>query len=410
MPGPADRPVAAPAVVPVPDHRIVRVLWPVLLAAIVSLFPFTVYSTFLVPIAASVGADEAGVGALRGLGGAAALLTGVAIAPLLTRWPHHRSTVAALLLLAAASMIGAAGSYPALVVFCLGIGTSTAVLTPALLAIATSAFPGTADGGRAATLVTATQSLAAVLAGPVIGVLAVWRGWAGALWITAAMAAVIAAIFLRPGATAAELVDPPGYREAFSRLRARSDLVKLVAIAGLRTASFMGYLSFLAASYHVRFAMDATTFTLVWTLSGASFFAGNYLAGRWARRQARPAGRQPRLLLALSLAGGLVAVLVVFVVPWLAVALAATAVMGFSHAVVAAVVTSLIAHRAGALTVTAYSINAAGMSLGVFAGAAIGGIGLGVAGDPGLAFALALPTLAALAVVATIRALGTHTD
>ncbi|GAB2477168.1 hypothetical protein GCM10027063_17860 [Promicromonospora xylanilytica] len=81
------------------------------------------------------------------------------------------------------------------------------------------------------------------------------------------------------------------------------------------------------------------------------------------------------------------------------VALAATAVMGFSHAVVGATVTSLVAHRAGPLTTTTFSLQAAGMSLGVFAGAALRGAGLALAGDVGLAAALAVPTALAAVLV-----------
>ncbi|MEU3271051.1 MFS transporter [Saccharomonospora sp. NPDC006951] len=382
-----------------PDHRIVRALWPVLLAAVVSLFPFTIYSTFLVPIAEAVAADDAAVGALRGLGGVAALVTGVAIAPLLGRLPRHLTVTAGLGLLAVTSLLGSTGTYWALVVFCLGIGTATAVLTPALLATATAAFPRTGDSGRAATLVTATQSLAAVLAGPVIGVMAFWRGWDGALWITAGLATAVAALFLRGKQRVREPAKPVRYLQAFREFGSRPDVLALIGVAALRTTSFMGYLSFLAAGYHDRFAMDASTFTLVWTLSGASFFAGNYLAGRWVRD-----GGFPASLLVSGLLGGLAAVLVVFTTTVLAIALAATVLMGFSHAIVAAVVTSLIAHRAGPLAPAAFSLNAAGMSLGVFAGAVIGGAGLGIAGNPGMACALAVPTVLALPLVRVVFA------
>ncbi len=135
--------------------------------------------------------------------------------------------------------------------------------------------------------------------------------------------------------------------------------------------------------------------TLVWTLSGASFFVGNYLAGRWARG---PVRRRCGLLWG-GLAGAAVAVIVVFTTNNLPVALVATTGMGFSHAIVAALVTTMIADRGGDLTAPAYSINAAGMSLGVFAGAVIAGVGLSVAGSLGMGISLLLPSLLAFVLV-----------
>ncbi|MEV3966018.1 hypothetical protein AB0M34_35010 [Nocardia sp. NPDC050193] len=114
------------------------------------------------------------------------------------------------------------------------------------------------------------------------------------------------------------------------------------------------------------------------------------------------AGGHPRTVLAAGLSGALVAVLAVFHVDALVPALAASALMGFGHAVVAAQVTTLIAHRGGELSTVAFSLNAAGMSLGVFTGSLLGGLGLATAGHTGLAIALALPTFLALVVVCSI--------
>jgi predicted MFS family arabinose efflux permease len=402
---------------PTPDRVIARSLRLVLLSAILSLFPFTIYSTFLVPIAAAAGTGEAAAGTMRGLGGVAALAVGIGVAPLLARWPRPQTFAAGLLALAAASGVATFATPPALIVFCFGIGAATAVLTPVLLSAATAAFTDPEDAGRAATIVTATQSLAAVLAGPVIGAMAWWNGWHGAMWITAALAATLAVIVLatsrgrpavdatagdgdagRGSAPATATRQPIGYRAAFRSIRSRPGLVALIVIAALRTTSFMGALAFLAIAYHDRFGLDAGTFTLVWTLSGGSFFAGNFLAGRWARRTAADA-RLARALLWAGLAAGTVGVVIVFTAPALPVALAATAVTGFGHAVVAAQVTTSIARRAGELAPVAFSLNGAGMSLGVFAGAAIGGVGLAIAGETGIAVVLALPTLAAGAIV-----------
>ncbi|MFD0560570.1 putative MFS family arabinose efflux permease [Stackebrandtia endophytica] len=378
---------------PRPDHLIVRAIWPVLLAAVVGLFPFTIYSTFLVPIATDSGIPESLAGSLRGLGGVAALMVGVASAPLIARWSAPHTTAVGLGLLSITSLAATWANLTSLIVFCVGIGAATAILTPALLAIATGGQSSPADSGRAATLVTATQSLAAVLAAPVIGVVGLWHGWHGALWGTAAVAALVAVWFVRSGPIAVDGGARLEYRDTFRRLRGRRDLLALMVIAFLRTTAFMGYLAFLATHYHHRFGLTALDVTLVWTLSGASFFIGNFLAGRWASRVGdRGRGR----LLVGGLAAATVAVAVVFSAEWLTVALVATVVMGFGHAVVAALVTTAIAHRGGDLTTPAYSLNAAGMSLGVFAGALVGGLGLALSGTVGLTVALTLPTVVAL--------------
>ncbi|WP_280401578.1 MFS transporter [Nocardia carnea] len=391
---------------PISDPRMVRMLWPVLIAAILGLFPFTIYSTYLVQIAATAGAPEPGIGFLRGLGGLAALIAGIAVAPLLVRWSKQYVAAAALTLLAAASLLATTGSFAALTVFCLGIGLATALLTPALLALATARFSGPGNIGRAATMVTAIQSLAAVFAGPVIGVLGSWRGWQGALWITAAAGVLVAAGFLRTAVRATAEPAPTvslGYLASFRALRAQPDLLALIAVAGLRTTSFMGYLAFLAVFYSHRFELTASAFTLVWTLSGASFFLGNYLTGRWVRDPDSMIGRRPTVVLTAGLLGALLAVLGVFHTTALPAALAATALMGFGHAVVAAQVTTSIARRSGDLSATAFSLNAAGMSLGVFAGSVLGGSGLAAGGHTGLALVLSLPTVLALILVPVTR-------
>lgn len=387
---------------PISDSRMAGTLWLVLAAAIIGLFPFTIYSTFLVPIAATARVPEPGIGFLRGLGGLAALVAGIAVAPFLVRWSKRYVAVAALILLAAASVLATTGTFAALTAFCLGIGIATALLTPVLLTLATARFSGPGNIGRAATLVTAVQSLAAVCAGPVIGAMGSWHGWQGALWITAAVSVLVAVGFLRSrayGTVRPAAAAALGYLASFRALRAQPDLLALIAVAGLRTTSFMGYLAFLAVFYNDRFELTATAFTLVWTLSGAAFFLGNYLTGRWIRDPDSVLGRHPAPVLTAGLLGALLAVLGVFHTTALLPALAATALMGFGHAVVAAQATTSIARRSGDLSATAFSLNAAGMSLGVFAGSVLGGLGLAAWGHTGLALALSLPTLLALALV-----------
>ncbi|HEY1177966.1 MAG TPA: hypothetical protein VGF17_17555, partial [Phytomonospora sp.] len=192
-------------------------------------------------------------------------------------------------------------------------------------------------------------------------------------------------------------VDAPrGYRAAFRALAGRRDLLRLIAVALLRTAAFMGQLSYLAAWYGERFGLTPLAFTLVWTVSGSSFAAGNYVAGRWV---GGGAGR-PRVLIVSGLVVGTAALPVLFGTSLLAVALVCTAVLGLAHASVAAAVTTLIVRTGGTSTPMALSVNAAAMSFGTFVGAAVGGVGLAVAGFCGLGLALAAVTACALPLAA----------
>lgn len=386
-----------------PDRRIAATIWPLLLCAVVGLIPFTVYSTFLVQIAADAGSDSATIGTLRGLGGIAALAVGVLLAPLIDRWSRLRVRTVALVVLAASCLIGALGSYPALIIFCLGVGAATAALAPALLALAADRFADAASSGRAATMVTAVQTVAAILAGPLVGLLALWPGWRGALVLTAAVSLLLVAGSL------ARNPWRPGHRRSGKRsglairtvLRDRA-VAGLIIIAFLRTAAFMGQLAFLAAFYHDRFGLDVAEFALVWTVSGISFFLGNFLAGRTlARLRSTVIG--PLLVGALIMASG--AMVVIFTATSLPIAIAGTALIAACHAVIAAAVVDQLVKRAERRA-PALALNAAGMSLGVFAGSTIGGAGLATAGYPGLIIGLSTPTVIGAVVAAglTFRA------
>lgn len=391
-------PQAAPS-----EARLWAELWPLLLASAVSLLPFTVYSTFLVPISEGAGGDVAAVGALRGLGGLTSLAVGVAAAPLLERFAKQRVSAFALAILAAGSLAAMHGSFAALIVFCAAIGTATAILTPALLASAADRYDDDATSGRAATLVSATQALAAVAAGPVIGVVAAQTGWRGALVMTAVLATVLAIGFaLHPDRhrPPARPDRPAGYFDAFRRIAGRRILLALIAAASLRTAALMGCLAYMAAWYDHAFDLDAALFTLVWTVSGLSFFLGNYFGGRWIGRTAD----QHRV--GLVLLGGVVmaalGLVLLFAAPSLAPAVVGTGLQSAGHAVTAAAITALIIRRGGPVRSAALSVNAAAMAFGTFAGASLGGAGLALFGYTGIAVALAMPLVAALVIAAVL--------
>ncbi len=384
------------------DLQIARILWPVLLASVVSLLPFTVFSTFLVPIAREAGSGVAAMGSLRGLGGLAALIVGVAFAPLLDRAPRHQVAAGGLVLLAVSALIGVLGVFVAMVAFCLLAGAALSVLSPALGAAAADRFGDGAAAGRAATLVTATQSLVAMLAAPAVALPATVWGWRGDLLAVAVVALLLALILRRwapAGARGGERERLPGYTASFRALVHVPGAVPLLAVSVLRAAAFMGYLSYLAAFYDARFQLGAGAFALVWTLSGTSFFVGNLLVGRYTNRVRPRFGPEQILLVGLLVALG--AVVGIFFTTALPLALLLTALLGASHAGVAACVVGLLVRRSGPLRGSALSVNAAGMSLGTFAGAALGGLGLALAGYSGAASVFGGLTF--MAVVAASR-------
>ncbi|MFC0627817.1 MFS transporter [Kribbella deserti] len=396
---------APPAEVVPPDLRMARRIWPFLLAAAVSLLPFTVFGTFLVPIAAATGGSVAEIGGLRGLGGLAALLVGVAIAPLLDRIARELVAAYGLALLGISSLLGAVGNVFALAAFCLLIGAATSVLGPSVGAAAADRFKSEAAAGRAATLVTATTSMTAMLAAPVVALPALIWGWRGNLVAVGIISLALSGAFFyrgrgRKAPLAADSVRV-GYIASYRALGRISGAVPLLLVAMLRTAAFMGYLAYLAAFYDERFELTPGWFALVWTLSGASFFVGNLLAGRYIAMDRPWIGPERMLVLALGVA--LLSVVAFYFAATLPLALLLTAMMGASHATVAACVTTLLVRRSGDLRGSALGVNAAGMSLGVFLGAAIGGLGLGLGGYPGTAAAFGLITAIAIAAALRVR-------
>ncbi|MDO0939117.1 MFS transporter [Streptomyces sp. DG2A-72] len=399
---------SAEAEEPLPsDLRMARTLWPVLLASAVGLLPFTIFSTYLVPISDEAGSSVAAMGGLRGLGGLAALLVGTALAPFIDRVRKEWAAAGGLAALGVSAALGASGDFILLAVFCLLVGASTSVLNPALTAAAADRFGTGKAAGRAATLVTATQSMTAMLAAPVVALPALLWGWEGDLVAVTAASLLLAVVFYVRGRnkaaedTAKE--ERLSYLASFKALGAMPAVVPLLLISLLRTAVFMGYLAYLAAYYDERFELDPALFAFVWTLSGASFFVSNLLTGR-ITNAAEPRISTERMLV-IGLVAALASVVGFYFTHWLPLALVLTSLHAASHAVVAACAVSLLVRRCGSLRGSALSLNAAGQSLGVFVGAALGGAGLGLAGYPGVAIVFgALVVLALGAAVLVHRA------
>ncbi|UPK76789.1 MFS transporter [Nocardioidaceae bacterium SCSIO 66511] len=372
------------------------------LAAVVGLLPFTVYSTHLVDIAADVGTDASVLGVLRGVGGVAAFVTGVAVAPLLDRLGRTRGISISLGLLALVSLAASYASIATALLFCLGVGTAIAMLTPSLLAAAADRHADTALAGRAATTVTAAQSLGAVLAGPLVGVLATWGGWRGCLLVVAGVAIALAGwVVLRRPPQPAASTAPLTHRASFALLMRDSVARRLVVIATLRTAGLMGYLAYLAVAYTEYFDTTPQQVTMVWTISGAGFFVSNLVSGRWVNVAGKNA--RPYVLLTAGVTVASIGTVVVFTTTELIAALASTALISIGHAATAAAVTSLIVARAEGSPTQLLSVTAAGMSLGVFIGAGAGGLGLALYGLTGAGICLAAITALAGVIGLSLR-------
>ncbi|MFI5714020.1 MFS transporter [Kribbella sp. NPDC051620] len=383
------------------DWRMAKRLWPFLLASTVSLIPFTVFGLYLVPIAAAADGSVAEIGGLRGLGGLAALIVGIALAPLIDRFARELVAAGGLALLGISAALGAVGNVFALATFCLLIGASTSILGPSIGAAAADRFRTPAAAGRAATLVSATTSMMAMLAAPVLAVPGMFWGWRGNLLAASAISlALSAAFFWRGRGRKAPLhhTERTSYLATYRALAHIPGALPLLGVAMLRTAAFMGYLAYLAAFYDEKFDLAPGWFALVWSLSGASFFLGNLFAGRYLVAAVRP-----EKTLLLGLLAALLAVSAFYFTPSLPVTLLLTSLMGAAHATVAACVTTLLVRRSGDLRGSALSVNAAGMSMGTFLGAALGGVGLGFGGYPGLALIFGAVTLGGVFLAVRVR-------
>lgn len=390
------------------ERRIIAQIWPALLASALGLLPFTVLSTFLVPIADWAGAGYAETGTLRGLAGIGAVLAGVALAPLIGRIAPGTVAAAALGLMGLAAIVGTFSGLAALAVFCLATGVSNALLYPALSTAAADRFGTTPAAGRSATLVMTAQTLASTVGAPLLVLPALFWGWQGNLVAIAVLSIALIPAVMRYGRRGAgHAGDTPapawlGYLAAFRTLAGVPGARVLLLVSFGRAGAFMGHLAFLAPLYAQKFSLDANWFAFVWSVSGGAFFLGHLLAGRMLNTEDSPA--RTRAVMVISLGISLVALSGVYIAPVLPLAVAGTAVLSASHAVVSAAVMSLLVSRCTQVRGTALSLNAAGMSLGLFLGTAASGAALAASGYLAAAAVLCALTLVALAAALTLRA------
>lgn len=393
---------ATAATIATRDRDMIAHLWPLLIAAALGLVPFTVMSTFLVPIAEGSGATVEVIGGMRGLGGVAALAVGALAAPLVDRLPRGRTGAVALVVLGAGCVLATMNQVAGWAIFSVLIGAGTSLLNPALAAMAADRYDDDATSGRAATMVSATTTLTAVLSAPLLAAPALLWGWQGDLVIAAiASVGVAVALWHRHDTRAPGTVRRPGYLAALREAAQVPGALRLLAISLTRTACFMGQLAYVAAFYSARFGLSAQVFAMVWTLSGAAFFCGNWWAGRAMARADAPR-RAPKLI-AVGACVAMFSSASLFLAPWLPVALVGTAGTAVGHAVVAAGIVTLLVRRAGDVRGTVMSLNGAAQSLGVFIGTAAVGAAMALGAWTAVALLLAAGLAGCAVLALTLR-------
>ncbi len=394
-----------PAAPPLGDWRISRAVLPTLIASVVGLMPFTVYSTYLVAITDDAGESASVVGALRGLGGIGAVVVGILVAPLIGRIAPGKVAAWSLLLLAAASLVGTVAWLPALAAFCLLIGVSNAVLYPALTTAAADRFGTSPNAARAATLVSATRTLAATLVVPVLAFPALFWGWRGDMVAIAVIAVALMPVLLRYGREGHDDTAPRhGYFAAFRALAAVPGARAIIILSFGQSAAFQGYQAYMAVYYNDEFGLTPGVFAFVWTLSGAAFFLGNLFTGRLVNTT--ESDRRACRALHICLVVALVSLFGVFLAPSLPLALISSAVLSASHAVGVAASVTLLVRRCDTLRGTALSLKASAMSLGLFLGAAAGGAGLAAGGYLGAAAVFGVFTALSIVAATAVRSRG----
>ena len=385
---------------PVTTHLVFRQTWPMVVASSLSLIPFTIFSTLLIEIAADSDRPASLVGGLRGLGGVAAVIAGLGIVPLLDKFDPNRISALGLLVLAASSVVGAIGGMWPLIAFCLITGFATSLLTPSLTASAASCFRDREGSSQAATMVTSAMSLTAMLAAPLVGLPALLWGWRGDfLACTVACIALAYILTNRPTGHAPSRGTRLSYKKTVLNVARAPGAVPLILTSFFRTTAFMGYVSYAAFVYHQRFHIGSPEFTIIWTLSGASYFLANFLAGRYVSTQ--QTGPRIRTVLWLLRGGLIVAIagtLTMHAAQYFYLAIAATVILAAGHATVHACLISLLVGQLREVRGAALSLNGVGVGLALFVGASTGALGLKFGGIPGLGIALSIPLLIGVAL------------
>lgn len=328
------------------------------------------------------------------------VIGGPPLAVLTLRWPRRTTLVAMQAVFAASVAIGLFGSYGVLLAtrFVSGLAYAGYFAVAAVTAISLVTPDRKA---RASGVVVSGLTLAMVVGGPASALLSYFTGWRGGFWAVVALTA-LGAILTGALVPATSMDTEPSVRRELRVMR-HPQLWVIFAATLLSTAAYMVTYNYLAA-----FLQDVTDVPGVWvpavlTLFGIGAFLGISIGGRVADRRpthALLAGAAGIAVLSVLLAG--LAELALAVVPL--VFLLGIAGFVLNPAIYGRVFT-LAAHAptlAGATTVSAFQL---GISLvPVFAAAALGA-GATVGAIPWIGAALALTTILAVLLDATMSRL-----
>jgi len=392
--------ISLPVAERVGDLALLRGIWLLILVQILSTFPASATGIFLPDMAADVGSDLALLGGLRGLGGAAALVCGVLVSPLIDRVARAWAVSGGLALVALGAFLATFGSIASLMLFFALAGASGAITEPSVQSAAADGRDAE-TGARAAAMISAFRALSPMLAAPLLAAPALIWGWRGdflAMAICCLLVAVVAGSTLARKPVAG--LSRPGYLAGFRTVGAAAGALPLVIGSTLRATLQFAWLTYLAAYLIERFGATTIDIAVTWTLGGTGFFIANLLVGRWIGTSATGGWRTPERLLLASLVVLIVLTPIGFLVATLPAAMLIAGLTAAAHGAVIAAIISLLVGRYTPIRGAVLGLNAAGSNLGLFVGAAIGGAALALAGYPGLTLTLALLATATSAAIA----------
>ncbi|HEY1297564.1 MAG TPA: MFS transporter [Chloroflexota bacterium] len=392
--------ISLPVAARIGDIALMCDIWLLILVQILSTFPASATGIFLPVMAADAGSDMALLGGLRGLGGAAALVCGVLAAPLIDRVARAWAISGGLALVALGALLATFGSIAALMVFFALAGASGAITEPSVQSAAADGRDAE-TGARAAAMLSAFRALSPMLAAPLLAAPALVWGWRGDFFAMAICCLLVAVV---AGATIARQpvagLSRPGYLTAFRTVGAAAGALPLVIGSTLRATLQFAWLTYLAAYLIERFGATTIDIAVTWTLGGTGFFIANLLVGRWIGAGATSGWRTPERLLPASLVVLVVLTPIGLLVATLPAAMLIAGLTAAAHGAVIAAIISLLVGRYTPIRGAVLGLNAAGSNLGLFVGAAIGGVALAWAGYPGLTLTLGLLVTVTSAVTA----------
>jgi MFS family permease len=254
--------------------------WPFLLTVFFCQIPIQASAIFVGDLARAFDVNVTVIGGLRGVGGIAALLIGLLVAPVMDRVPRGWTVCIGMALAALGSGLTLVAEVPALAASFFALGCGLALVAPAIQATGGDLFQ-TTTAGRAAAMVNAVQSLSGVLAGPVLIGPALIAGWQGA-YVGMVLGALLTVAFVAPRLS---WQRPTGvrriaYRELFSVVARAPGAVPVLRPSTARNCVTQGWTAFFAAMLTERFQADVPTIGAFYFLGAGGVFMGNVVTAR----------------------------------------------------------------------------------------------------------------------------------